>query len=60
LVPAENTLAYQGSAGEEKKIDDIFGRNVLDKLIEKFPHVGVVFVDDENKAGTDDIKPVCV
>ena len=34
---------------KEDKIKSVT-RNVLDKLIEKFPHVGVVFVDDENKA----------
>ena len=34
---------------KEEKVKSVT-RNVLDKLIEKFPHVGVVFVDDENKA----------
>ena len=27
----------------------VVSRPILDKLVEKFPHVGVIFVDDENK-----------
>jgi hypothetical protein len=42
-------LRWVGAKLKEDKIKSVT-RNVLDKLIEKFPHVGVVFVDDENKA----------
>ena len=43
------TLRWIGAKLKEDKIKSVT-RNVLDKLIEKFPHIGVVFVDDENKA----------
>jgi hypothetical protein len=42
-------LRWVGAKLKEDKIKSVT-RNVLDKLIEKFPHIGVVFVDDENKA----------
>ena len=42
-------LRWIGVKLKEDKIKSVT-RNVLDKLIEKFPHIGVVFVDDENKS----------
>ena len=42
-------LRWIGVKLKEDKIKSVT-RNVLDKLIEKFPHIGVVLVDDENKS----------
>jgi hypothetical protein len=42
-------LRWIGVKLKEDKIKSVT-RSVLDKLIEKFPHMGVIFVDDENKA----------
>ena len=43
------TLKWIGAKLKEDKIKSVT-RSVLDKLIDKFSHMGIIFVDDENKA----------